>query len=155
MSQQDQLATVLSTNPSIKQALFTRYLTAILVDLVVLGLFDEYWSKIAIDSFLVALLAALLLQLLLQVSMMLERRASIYFSTKKGPAAGTMRFLSAWVILFISKLIILWAIDLFFGDSFLFYGRFHGVVPFLILVFSMLIAEFSIRAIYHILGNHQ
>ena len=154
MSQKDQLTAVLNTNPTLQQALFTRYLTAILLDLVVLGLFNEFWSKIEIDSFLIALLSAILLQALLQVSLMLERRASSYFKSKKGPAVKTMRFLSAWAILFISKLLILWAIDLFFGNSFLFHGRFHGVIPFLVLVFSILIAEFLLRGIYHRLGNH-
>jgi len=48
-----------------RQQLFIRYFTAILIDLTVLNLFDEYWEYVEIDSFTISLLAALLLQVLL------------------------------------------------------------------------------------------
>ncbi len=51
--------------PSSNQQLFLRYFTAILVDLTVLNLFEEYWAPVVIESFTISLLAALLLQALL------------------------------------------------------------------------------------------
>jgi hypothetical protein len=61
--------------PSTKQLLFLRYFTAILIDLAVLNLFDEYWEHVVIDSFTISLIAALLLQVLLKITLALEHRA--------------------------------------------------------------------------------
>ena len=46
------------------QRLFVGYTLAVLVDLVVLNFFDEYWDFVNIESFTISLIAALLLQLL-------------------------------------------------------------------------------------------
>ena len=153
MTANDKTARVLTTLPNLKQVLFVRYFTAILVDLIVLGLLNEYWDKIELNSFTVALLAAVLLQVLLQVSMRIEHIASGYFKKKPGTSAKVMRWVAAWVILFTSKLIILWAIDVSFGDNFVFHGIYHGVIPFLVLVIAMILAEFLLRWLYHFLGR--
>ncbi len=49
---------------SIRQALFIVYFLCILIDLMALNLFDEYWHQVEIDSFTSSLAAAALLQLL-------------------------------------------------------------------------------------------
>ncbi|MEZ8695213.1 hypothetical protein AB6D15_23615 [Vibrio splendidus] len=46
------------------QRLFVGYTLAVLVDLVVLNFFDEYWDFVNIESFTISLIAALLLQFL-------------------------------------------------------------------------------------------
>ena len=134
------------------QVLFVRYFNAVLVDLVVLGLLNEYWSRVDIDSFTVALLAAVILQVLLKVSLALEHKVGMYFKKKSGLTAKVMRIVSAWGILFISKLIILWAIDVAFGNSFIFHGKFHGVLPFLVLIIVIIIAERLLQKIFLALG---
>jgi len=134
------------------QVLFVRYFNAVLVDLVVLGLLNEYWSRVDIDSFTVALLAALILQVLLKVSLGLEHKVGMYFKKKSGLTAKVMRIVSAWVILFVSKLIILWAIDVAFGNSFIFHGKFHGVLPFLVLIIVIIMAEKLVQKIFLALG---
>ncbi len=58
--------------PSFKQRVFMRYFTAILVDLVVLLLFAEYWEHVYVSSFTIALLAAVLLQILLKVTIVMR-----------------------------------------------------------------------------------
>ena len=47
------------------QRLFVRYLVAVLIDLTVLNLFDEFWDLVTIGPFSVSVLAAVLLQVLL------------------------------------------------------------------------------------------
>ena len=47
--------------PSDRQRTFLRYYTGTLIDLVVLGLFDEFSDKVWVASFSIALLAAILL----------------------------------------------------------------------------------------------
>ena len=71
--------------------------TATLVDLVVLGLFAEYWDQVRVGSFTIMLLAAALLQLLLKVTIAMEHRFAAFFSARPGGFAKFMRFFSAWV----------------------------------------------------------
>ena len=84
----------LDHTPSIRQRAFLRYFTATLVDLVVLGLFVEYWEHVVADSFTIILLAAVLLQVLLKLTIALEHRVAAYFNARQGGFAKFMRFFS-------------------------------------------------------------
>ncbi len=66
--------------------------------------------------------------------------------------AKVLRILSAWVILFVSKLIILEAINLAFGDDIVFAGPYHGLVAFIVVVFVILVAELVVKRIYDALA---
>jgi hypothetical protein len=134
--------------PSSRQRLFVRYLLAVLIDLLVLNLFVEYWDAVAIDSFTVSLLVAVLLQVLLKLTLNLEHRVAEYFNARTGPSAKALRYFSAWLILFGSKFVMLGAIDLVFGDSVLFLGPLRGVVAFIVVVVAMLVAEEAAVRLY-------
>lgn len=134
------------------QRLFVRYLVAVLIDLTVLNLFDEFWALVTIDPFSVSVLAAILLQVLLRATLMLEHRVAAYFNTKTGSLARFMRYFTAWLILFGSKFVMLGAIDFAFGDDVLFTGPLHGVVSFIVVVMVMLAAEEITVRIYRRLG---
>lgn len=139
--------------PTNKQRLFVRYFTAVLVDLVVLNLFAEYWkSRVVIDTFTTSLLAAVLLQILLQVTIAIEHRVAAYFKARPGGWMKFMRYFSAWVILFGSKFVILEALSVSFGDSVKFYGAYHGIVPLIIVIVAMLLAEELLVRLYRRLG---
>ena len=84
----------LEHTPSSRQRAFLRYLTATLVDLVVLNLFVEYWEYVAADSFTITLLAAVLLQVLLKLTIALEHRLAAFFNARQGGFAKFMRFFS-------------------------------------------------------------
>ena len=152
MSENGLLEVASAEDPSSKQKLFLRYFTAILIDLVVLNLFAEYWHQVAIESFTISLAVALLLQILLKITLRLEHLAADYFSSKPGRLARFLRFFSAWVILFVSKLVILGAINFAFGDDVNFGGPLHGVLAFIAVVVVMLIAEEGIVRFYRRLG---
>jgi len=136
-----------------KQKLFVRYFTAILVDLTVLNLFDEYWDYVQIDSFTISLLAAILLQVLLKITIKIEHRVGKYFQSKPGTRAKVLRLLSAWAILFGSKLVILEAVNIAFGDQVLFTGPLNGLVAFIVVVVAILAAEFLIMKFNKFLGR--
>ena len=61
-----------SEPPTDRQRLFLRYFTGILIDLVVLNLFAEYWGDVHVSSFTISLLAAILLQVLLKATIWVE-----------------------------------------------------------------------------------
>lgn len=135
-----------------KQRLFMRYFTAILVDLTVLNLFEEYWDNVVIGSFTISLFAAVVLQILLQLTIVFEHKVAAYFKSKSGTSAKVQRFFATWAILFFSKIIILEAINIAFGDKVLFLGAFHGLVAFIVVVIALLVAEKAIIKLYHSLA---
>ena len=139
--------------PSARQRAFSRYLTATLVDLVVLNLFIEYWpDKVSASSFTVTLLAAVILQVLLKLTIVLEHKVAAYFNAKPGGFAKFMRFFTAWLILFGSKFVILEALVLAFGDRLKFGGPFHGIVALIVVVVAMLVAEVILVKLYRRMG---
>lgn len=138
--------------PSDRQRLFLRYFTGVLIDLVVLNLFDEYSDKVFLSSFTASLLAALLLQLLLKGTLAVEHRVAEYFNARPGKFMRFMRFFCAWLVIFGSKFVILEALDFAFGDDVRFEGILHGLVTLIIVVVTMLIVEEVIVRIYRRIG---
>ena len=133
--------------PSTRQRLFARYVIAILVDLVVLNLLAQFWSRVTIDAFSTSLIAAVLLQLLLQATLILEHRVAGLFEGRSG-AWTLLRYFSAWLILFGSKFVMLGVIDRVLGERLLFGGPLHGVIAFIGVIVAMLAAEELFNRIY-------
>ncbi|MEM8844016.1 MAG: hypothetical protein AAGB35_03145 [Pseudomonadota bacterium] len=134
-----------------KQLLFLRYFTAFLIDLVVLNIFAEYWGYVSIYSFTISLFAAALLQLLLQLTLRIEEYCAHQINKIKSKWTTAYRILSAWGILFLSKFIILGAINFLFGEDIVFSGPLHGVVAFIIVIIVMVAAEQIIIRFYRAL----
>ena len=135
------------------QRLFVRYTIAVLVDLTILNLFDEYWDLVSIESFTISLAAAFLLQLLLRLTIALEHRVADYFKNKPGVASKIFRGLSIWGILVASKFVMLEAIDFAFGDRVVFSGALHGIVAFVVVIIAFILAEATVRKIYLMLDD--
>lgn len=138
--------------PSDRQRQFMRYFTATLIDLLVLGLFDEYWDKVHVESFTIMLLAAVLLQVLLKITIAIEHVVAGFFKKRPGGFMKFMRFFCAWLVLFGSKFVILEALAMAFGDRVKFSGVFHGIVTLIIVVVVMLVVEEVIVRFYRRLG---
>ena len=139
--------------PSDAQRTFVRYFTAILIDLVVLNLFAEYWKKVHVDTFTTSLLAAILLQVLLKLTIAVEHRVAARFKGKPGGFNTFLRFFFAWLVLFGSKFVILEALTFVFGDKVRFEGLYHGIIPLIIVLVVMLVAEEVIVRLYRRLGG--
>lgn len=124
-----------------RQRLFLLYFVGALVDLVVLGLFDQYSEKVYVESFTIMLLAAVLLQFLLKGTIKVEHWVASHFKGKTGGWWKALRFFCAWLVLFGSKFVILEALSFAFSESVKFEGVFHGIVWLIIVVVTMVIAE--------------
>lgn len=135
--------------PSRGQRLFLVYTLFILVDLAVLNFFDEFWEPVVIESFAISFLAAALLQVLLRLTLHLEHLTADYFNKKGGKRAKGKRLLASWLVLLASKFIILEAIDIVFGDKVLF----GGLVPFIVVVVTIILTEAALSKTYTMLGD--
>lgn len=136
-----------------KQQIFMRYFTFTLVDLVVLSLFAEFWDKITITSFSIALFVAIILQLLLKLTLHLEHKISAYFSSHESLFMKISRILSVWFILFASKFVMLGVLHFIFSDSIMFAGAMHGVVAFIVLVMVILLVEYLVTRLFDALSE--
>ncbi len=144
----DNLMPAVANIYSDRQRLFLLYFVGALVDLVVLGLFDQYSEKVFVDSFSTMLLAAVVLQLLLKATIAVEHKVAAYFNAKSGGFNRFMRFFCAWLVLFGSKFVILEALSFAFGDSVKFEGVLHGIVWLIIVVLTMVLVEEIVARIY-------
>jgi hypothetical protein len=140
------LGSIVITN---RQRFFIRCLLFVLVDLAVLNLFVEHWHYIVIDSFTISLFTACLLQILLRLTTNIERRIAAHFKDHSGKGALVKRFLATWVVLFLSKFVILEAVDLVFGD----HVDFGGIIPFICVVSAMLLAELLLTRVFYRLAQ--
>jgi hypothetical protein len=138
-----------------RQHIFIKYTFAILVDITILNLFNEYWDYVTLSSFSISLVAAILLQLLLQITLNIEHKVAAYFKRKEGLQAKILRILSAWGILFISKLVMLKIIEIVFPVSIQFTGPIHGAVSFITVVVVMILAEQSIMKVNRLLKDKE
>ena len=138
--------------PSLRQRVCMRYFTAILVDLVVLMLFAEYWQHVFVSSFTIGLLAAVLLQILLKLTIVVEHRVAVFFNARPGGLNKFLRFFCAWLVVFGCKFVILKALVLAFGDRLRFGGPFDGIVALIVVVMAMLAVEAAIVWLYRRMG---
>lgn len=139
--------------PSDRQRLFLRLLFGTLIDLVVLNLFAQYWDHVHIENFTISLFAAILLQILLKATIIVEHWVADFFKRKPGGFMVFLRFFFGWVVLFLSKFVILEALSFTFGDDVRFEGPIHGLVAIIAVAAAMIVAEELTVRIYNWLGG--
>jgi hypothetical protein len=131
------------------QARFISWVSAVLVDVVVLNLFVEFVHTIVIDSFYISVLTAVLLKLMVDAVGGLERAVSTYFAAREGAVWRAVRVGAVWLILFVSKFVILEVVNFVFGDH-VELGSFIEIVA---LIVTMLAANATLLAIYRRLAT--
>lgn len=138
--------------PSLKQQIFLRYLTLILVDLTVLNFFAEYWDRVTITSFGVSLFIAITLQVLLKMTIALKHRISNYMKSNEKLDKKILHIFSTFFLFFASKFVMLLILQFIFGDAIVFSGAYHGVVAFIVVVIGILAAEYLLTRLYESLA---
>ena len=131
------------------QLYYADFMMDVFVYTVVLSLFVEFVDSIVIDSFTVSLLTAIVLKGMIDGINLLVQRAKRYFEQKGGKAEHVLFALTAWVIMFGSKIVILLVVQLIFEDD----VDFGGFLNVLILVAAMMAARRLSTAIFVRLGG--
>jgi len=129
------------------QERYTEWMRDVLVYTVVLNLFVEFADAIVIDSFVISIFTAVVLKILLDLLTLAEHHVSSFFSQFH----KVLGFLSMWVVLFLSKFVILEVIDVIFGEH-VELGKFLDVV---VLVLSLMIARALFVKAYEALGTDE
>jgi hypothetical protein len=131
------------------QARFISWISEVLVDIVVLNLFVEYAHSVVIDSFAISILTALLLKLMVDAVKGLEQGVSAYFAAKPATIWKVLRYAAVWLILFLSKFVILEAVNIVFADH-VELGSFFEIAA---IVIVMLAANAALRTAYQRLAR--
>ena len=131
------------------QARFISWVSEVLVDVIVLNLFVEFVHTVVIDSFYISILTAVLLKLMVDAVKGVEQQVSAYLAARQGTAWRIGRFIAVWLVLFLSKFVILEAVNIVFGDH-VELGSFIEIVA---LIVTMLAANATLEGVYQMLGD--
>lgn len=132
-----------------RQRTFASYAIDVLIYLVVLNLFVEYSDAIVIDSFTISIFTAFVLKILLDIVLAAEHRVSDFFAQREGQVAKVLRIVSVWLILFLSKFLILEVIDIIFGE----HVELGGFLDVIVLVIAMMVVRELFRRLYQSFGE--
>jgi hypothetical protein len=135
----------LSVTVTPAQQRFISWTSDVLVYTVVLNLFVEYSDAIVIDSFTISILAAVVMKVLLDLLTGVEHAVRGFFG-RISPALG---LLAMWLVLFLSKFVILEVFDVIFGDH-VELGKFIHVLA---LIVAMMVAREGAAHLYRALGG--
>ncbi len=97
---------------SSKQEFFYNMLIGVLLYSVVLGFFNDYTDIIHTSSYSVTFMLAFVMQILTYITFIVKDRVVSKFSGNKG-----LLIFSVWLVIFLSKFVFLWAIELVFSKD--------------------------------------
>ena len=134
---------------SASQLRFIGVVTNLLVNIVVLNLFVEYFENVVIDRFTISVLTAALLTALVWLITRLEERVHhFFFDEHEGAGSRVLGVVVIWAILFGSKFLILEVVNWVFGD----HVELGKLLEVILLVVAMLVANGVLQSIYRRLG---
>ena len=132
-----------------RQRLFLIFTLFVLADLTVINLFDEYASSyFHISSFTASIVMAVILQILLVITIKIEHKIADFFKGKEGVINLILRILVTWALLFGSKIIMMKIVDLILGNKIEYYGPYHGLGAFVLIIIGMIIAENLLKKVF-------
>ena len=132
-----------------RQRLFLMFTLFVLADLTVINLFSEYAnSYFHISSFTASIVMAVILQILLVITIKIEHKIADFFKSKEGVINLILRVLVTWALLFGSKIIMMKIVDLILGNKIEYYGPYHGLGAFILIIIGMIIAENLLKKVF-------
>jgi len=132
-----------------RQRLFLIFTFFVLADLTVINLFDEFAGDyFHISSFTASIVMAVILQILLVITIKIEHKIANFFKSKEGVINLILRILVTWALLFGSKIIMMKIVDLILGDKIEYYGPYHGLGAFILIIIGMIIAENLLKKVF-------
>ena len=120
----------------------------VLVYVVVLNLFVEYFPQVLTETFTLSLLTAVLLKGVLEVVVAAKNRVKARLRAASTLSGKVIAAVLLWVVLFGSKFLVLEAVDFVFGDS-VSLGGFFSVT---VLILTLLLSQAAVQRLLR--SNH-
>ena len=115
------------------------------VYVVVLNLAIEYVPSVISEGFTLSLVTAALLKVALEVVIHFKSRILARYRAATTPRGRLVAALSLWVVAAGSKLVVLWLVDLVFGDS----VSLGGFIRVTLLVVALLASRDAVRRLLY------
>lgn len=100
-----------------RQLLFKELFVGTLIYAVVLGLFNDYTSIVYAKSFSTILLTAITLEILTCLAFQLKSQIIVWLKSREGVLYLVLMFFCVWLVMFLSKFVFVWAIDMIFDNN--------------------------------------
>ncbi len=127
-----------------RQALFREMVFGTLVYAVVLGFFNDYTNILTTRSYSTTFLVALVMQVLTYLTLRFTKSfASWVQQLTKAPKNAGFWF-GSWLVLFGSKFVFLWVIELVFGGA----VEVSGFVGLLVIIITMTVVKESLDYVF-------
>lgn len=110
-----------------RQMLFKEVFVGTLLYAVVLGFFNDYTAFVDAESFSTLFFASFVLQLLTILAFRLKGSIVSWLKEKQGAVYRFLTFFFVWLVMFLSKFVFVWVIDMLFGNAINIYG-FFGIL---------------------------
>jgi hypothetical protein len=111
------------------------------VYVVVLNLAIEYLPSVISESFTLSLLTALLLKIALELVILVKTEILRRLKAATTKRAKVVAALSLWLVAVGSKLVVLWLVDVVFGER----VSLGGFIPVTLLVLALLASRSAVR----------
>lgn len=131
------------------QLAYQELFIATLIYVAVLGLFNDYTSIVSAKSFSTIIYASIVLEILTYFAFKLKNTIIAQLKNREGAIYKVLMFFSVWLIMFLSKFVFIWALDLVFGN----YIAINGFFGILLVVLSVTIVHKFAYVIFHKLGK--
>jgi hypothetical protein len=120
-----------------------------LIYVAVLGLFNDYTSIVSAKSFSTIIYASIVLELLTYLAFKLKSTIIAWLKGREGIVYKILMFFCVWLIMFLSKFVFIWALDVIFGD----YISINGFFGILLVVLSVTIVHKLAYYVFQRLGE--
>lgn len=109
------------------QLVFKELFVGTLIYAVVLGFFNDYTTMVEAVSFSTIFFAAIVLELLTYLAFRIKNWIIAQLKNRQGIGYKLLMFFCVWLVMFLSKFVFVWVIDLVFGDNINIFG-FFGIL---------------------------
>lgn len=120
-----------------------------LIYVSILGLFNDYTSIVSAKSFSTIIYASIVLELLTYLAFKLKGVIISWLKAREGTVYTILMFFSVWLVMFVSKFIFIWALDVTFGN----YISINGFFGILLVVLSVTLVHKLALVIFNRLGE--
>ncbi len=133
-----------------RQLLMQELFIGTLIYVTVLGFFNDYTSIVYAKSFSTIFFASIILETLTYLAFRLKSRIVSWLKDREGTIYRILMFFCVWLVMFLSKFVFIWALDIVFGS----YIRVNGFFGILIVVLCVTAIHKLAYEIFEKLGRN-
>ncbi len=130
------------------QLLFQEIFIGTLIYVAVLGLINDYTSIVYAKSFSTIFFASIVLEILTYLAFKLKGQIIAWLKGRQGAVYRILMLFCVWLVMFLSKFVFIWVLDLMFGS----YINIHGFFGILAIVLCVTIIHKLAYYIFKKLG---